>query len=101
MAPPSLPEASARNYGRPEGLTPGPQGAALGAAVDLPEIALVVSQLSGELSSGPDAELAVGVAEVELHGVDRDDQRARDLLVGESLGGQSCDPLLGRRQPTR
>ena len=52
-----------------------------------------------ELDAGPDAELGVGVAQVELDGVHGDHQDARDLLVGQPLDGQLGDPPLGRREP--
>ena len=51
-----------------------------------------------ELDPGADAELGIGVAQVELDGVHRDDQHACDLLVGQTVDGQLGHPSLGRRE---
>ena len=45
-----------------------------------------------------DLELAIGGAEVHLHGPHGDEQRLRDLGVREALGGERGDATLARRQ---
>jgi hypothetical protein len=48
-----------------------------------------------------DAELGVGVGEVNLHRVDRHEQAPGDLLVRQPARRQVDHPLLGRRQTAR
>src|SRR5262249_61003564 len=50
----------------------------------------------GELRAGADLELAVGVAQVHLDRLDRDEERLRDLLVAHPLGCQLCHAPLAR-----
>ena len=51
-----------------------------------------------ELSSRADPELAVGVAEVHLDGLDGHEERLRDLRVARPVGREIDDPPLARRQ---
>src|SRR5205823_2148805 len=46
---------------------------------------------TGELGSGADAELAVGVGEVDLDCLDGDVEGLCDLLVGHAVGGEMGD----------
>src|SRR5262249_47548563 len=48
----------------------------------------------GELRAGADLELAVSVAQVHLDGLDRDEERLRDLLVAHPLGCELCNAPL-------
>ena len=54
-----------------------------------------------ELAARADAELAVGVAEVHLDGLDGHEQRLRDLGVARPAGREVDDPPLARRQRVR
>src|SRR5262245_1888781 len=57
-----------------------------------------VRKRAAELRPRADAELGVDVREVDLDGVDADEECLGDLLVGESVTGQLRDPTLGRSQ---
>jgi hypothetical protein len=51
-----------------------------------------------ELGAGADLELAIGVAQVHLDRLDRDEQRLRDLLVAHPIGRQLSHAPLARGQ---
>src|SRR5215210_8293082 len=51
-----------------------------------------------ELLSRADPELAVGVAEMHLDGLDGHEQRLRDLGIARSIGRELRDPPLARRK---
>jgi hypothetical protein len=46
------------------------------------------SECVGELAATGDTELAVDVAEVRFGGLSGDEQRLRDLTIGEAVGGE-------------
>ena len=49
-----------------------------------------------ELRAGADLELAVGVAQVHLDRLDRDEERLRDVPVALPVGGELCHAPLAR-----
>ena len=49
-----------------------------------------------ELRAGADLELAIGVAQVHLDRLDRDEERLRDLLVAHPVGCELCHAPLAR-----
>jgi len=51
-----------------------------------------------ELVAAGDLELAVDAVQMRLGGLGRDEQRLRDLAIGEALGGETCDPQLAGGQ---
>ena len=52
----------------------------------------------GELAAAGDLELAIDMAEVPLGGLGGDEQRLRDLAIGQALGGEPCDAQLAGGQ---
>src|SRR5262245_8198489 len=52
----------------------------------------------GQLATGRDAGLPVGVPEVPLDGLERDVELVGDLAVRASLSGEARDPQLARRE---
>jgi hypothetical protein len=56
------------------------------------------SERPRELVAAGDIELAVDAVEVGLGGAGRDEQRLRNLAIGEAFGSQPRDPQFGGRQ---
>src|SRR5215470_6087090 len=56
----------------------------------------VASDLGGELGAGRDVELGEHVGQVRLHRPARDVEAVADLRVGQPVGDQARDGLLGR-----
>jgi hypothetical protein len=52
----------------------------------------------GQLGAGADLQLAVDAAEVDLHGLDRDEQGLGEFLVAHALGRHAGDPALAGGQ---
>jgi hypothetical protein len=48
----------------------------------------------GQLSASADSELRIGVGEMDLYRVRRDEQALGDLRIGQALGGEVSDSLL-------
>src|SRR5438034_1234737 len=62
-------------------------------SVDLP------AEAAGHLGAGADPELAVGHAQMVLHGTERDVQRGGGLAVGGAAGDEGADVALAGAEP--
>jgi hypothetical protein len=65
-----------------------------GGARVLATVAEQAAECVGELAALGDLELAVDATKVRLGGLSGDEQRLRDLTIGEAVGGESRDAQL-------
>ena len=82
-----------------QAISSGPDGTRPPSGPELPSDGTreLLRERAGQLGAGMDSEFEIAVAQMALHGVDRDEQLLRDLPVRQPGCGQSGDaPLTGR-----